>query len=111
MTPIAWCLNWPYSGEAAKRRTTSRAGSRGENRRSGAAAQHAELDSSMGNADIFAENSPKKHISLKLNIRIIRSNMDPVKILLGGIEYQHWMDLPDSWMVCIFLTTSEQLWC
>ena len=24
MTPIAWCLNWPYSGEAAKRRTTSR---------------------------------------------------------------------------------------
>jgi hypothetical protein len=21
------------------------------------------------------------------------------------------MDLPDSWMVCIFLTTSEQLWC
>ena len=42
MTPIAWCLNWPYSGEAAKRRTTSRAGSRGENRRSGAAAQRAE---------------------------------------------------------------------
>ena len=93
----------------AKQRRGARPAARGRGVKTGAAALQRsvrKLDSSMGNADIFAENSPKKHISLKLNIRIIRSNMDPVKILLGGIEYQHWMDLPDSWMVCIFLTTS-----